>query len=174
MNAEEAKNVLRAMESDHEPDSQARVALALQVLMEELAANASPTPRGAEWTSIEHSVWVVFERIRECLLERKDFRGIGVLLDTVASQCLNTRLGRGRQLGVLLLGEYGDDYYTDTLERLLDDEEVYGHALDSLTRGTSRGKRERVAQILKNEAVGWIRRSAKKYLSPVVRKDAKR
>lgn len=174
MNTEEAKNVLRAMESDHAPDSQVRVALALQVLMAGLAGNASQIPRGVEWTSIEHSVWVLFERIRECLLERKDFRGNGVLLDTVASQCRNTRLGRGRQLGVLLLGEYGDDCYTDTLERLLDDEEVYGHALDSLTRATARGKRERVEQILKNESVGWIRRSAKKYLGHVARKAAKR
>lgn len=163
--SDEAEVTLRTMEGDQTPDLPQRVGVALRRLVRCIRPDEPLDTTSEEWHPFEHSVWRLFARMQECLRERKDLRGRGPVLDAIAELCLDQSLGRGRQLGVLLLGERGAGRYDDVLNRLLHDADVYGHALDSLAKSSDRSQRRRVEQILESEKHGWIRRAAKKYLT---------
>ena len=166
MTGDEARAVLQGMEGDKAPGVGTRIAEALAVMVDEVRPSGLIDSTSEVWHPLEHSVWRLFARVQECLHERKDLRGKGPVLDAIADLCVDTSLGRGRQLGVLLLGERGGGGYDEVLNTLLVDPAVYGHALDALTRSQDRSARAEVERILESEKIGWIRRAAKKYLEP--------
>jgi hypothetical protein len=64
-----------------------------------------------------------------------------------------------------MLGEFGRGEYASVLGGLLNDADVYGHAIKALNRSKVLGYENQVSAILKTEKHGWIRSAARKYLS---------
>lgn len=121
--------------------------------------------RGApDWLGYESAIWELSEQVRRFLRKHKKLRGKNPILDQVACLAANKKYGKGRQNLVLLLGEYGQDSYGQTLGALLDDDDVYGHAIKALVRANIPGYSEKVSQVLAIEKTSWIKASAKKYL----------
>lgn len=75
----------------------------------------------------------------------------------------NRSLGEARQMLILLVGKSKKDHVVDVLKSLLDDQTVYGHALDALSNFPC----EETNVIMCNHkdcSVDWIRKIAEDYL----------
>ncbi len=121
--------------------------------------------RGApDWLGYETSLWSVSEDLRKFLQKRKNLRGRNILFDCCEELARDSSLGKGRQNLVLLLGQYGGLSYSDILETLLSDEDVYGHAIKGIARAKIPGLENKVRAVLEEEKIGWIRNAARKYL----------
>lgn len=122
--------------------------------------------RGApDWLACEFDLWQLSEHIREFLRKNRTVRGRNPLLDALARIARDPRYGKGRQNVVLMLGQFGRGEYGELLGELLNDPDVYGHAIKALKRGKLFGYSDRVSAILETEKRGWIRNAAKEYLS---------
>jgi hypothetical protein len=120
----------------------------------------------ADWKGFELRIWQLGESLRVFLKKKKAWHGRGPILDVVATLLLDPGLGKGRQTFALVLGEFGGHDYGSVLGRVLDDEEVRGHAVKALTKAKVAGFAAEVAAIQAQER-GWIRAAATKYLQNV-------
>lgn len=91
-----------------------------------------------DWYDFELELWDTGEEIRQIICsERKDLDSGQA--ERVCRICLNGNAKRGRQSLVMLLGKKRFGEYGDRLAALLSDDDVKGHALDSLCKmGASR------------------------------------
>ena len=116
-----------------------------------------------DWLEYEHKIWALGEELRLLLQKRKDLRGGGPVMDTVASVLSESKFGKGRQTFALLLGQYGDGKYGDYLGQQLEDSDVLGHCVDALRKAKILGYETDVAYIAETSS-GWIKNAAKAYV----------
>ena len=74
--------------------------------------------------------------------------------------------GESRQMLVVALGNFTNPRATEALLRLLDDDEVAGHAIIALGRLRSKEARNRIERFLRHP-VPWIRTEAKRALAKI-------
>ena len=120
-----------------------------------------------DWLGYETAIWKLSENLREYLKAHRKLRGKNIVLDAVARIVTTREYGKGRQNFVLILGAYGGDPYGRIIANLLNDPEVYGHAIKALTNAKVSGLDEEIAEILLTEKVAWIRAAGKRYLERV-------
>lgn len=75
----------------------------------------------------------------------------------------NKSYGTARQMIVLLVGKSKREEVIPVLKSLLNDPDVYGHALDALTNFSGEDIEDIMMQYI-NHKVTWVRNTAKKYL----------
>lgn len=122
--------------------------------------------RGApDWYGFETAVWQLSEGMRKVLRKNKKVRGKSDLLETFARIATDKRFGKGRQPLVLMLGDFGRQMYSSIIAQLLEDEDVYGHAIKALLRDKAFEYSTQVTEIYESTKVGWIRATAKRYLT---------
>jgi hypothetical protein len=166
----ETSEVLRKLETCDDTLSDAVVAAAI----EEAAGEWERTARqismqgvsGApDWFLFERKIWDLGESLRLCLVKRKAWRSWSKAFEVISRLAIDPRFHKGRQSLVLLLGEFAADRHQDALRRLLDDDEVRGHALMALRRGKviDAALFDLVRELADRER-GWVRTQAKKYL----------
>jgi len=63
-----------------------------------------------------------------------------------------------------LLGDFGGKEYKKSLSKTINDPEVCGHTIKSLSKAKITGYEKDVEKVFANEK-GWIKSAAKKYLS---------
>jgi hypothetical protein len=166
-----AERILDRIEArDPSLDDQSAIAEAILLLAHAWAQSLTGVGMRGElgapdWAAYELRIWELGESLRH-FLKRKDWRGQGELLDAAARVLMSRNFGKGRQTFALLLGEYGDKDYGTVLGAILDDPEVYGHAVKALRAAKIPGYAEPVRRVLSKEQ-GWIRRAAKRYLKDV-------
>lgn len=119
----------------------------------------------ADWSASELQIWELGESLRP-YLKRRQWRGQGPLLDSVARVAMTREFGKGRQTHVLLLGDFGNRDYGAVLGALVDDAEVCGHAIKALRSARIGGYANQVRDVLSREQ-GWIRKAARRYLKDV-------
>lgn len=107
-----------------------------------------------DWMGYEVAVWDLSEQLREFLRFHKKIRRKTPILDQVGRLVSDKRYGKGRQNFVLLLGQFGKEAYAQVIGSLLDDTDVYGHAIVSLNRAKVSGYLEDVTKILAIEKRG--------------------
>ncbi len=171
MNYDDAVSILRRIEAGDKSLDQEAVAQAIRILCERWRdALTSVEMQGVEgapdWASYEMRIWDLGESLRLLMKRRKDWRGKEKLLDSVADVLSNKEYGKGRQTFALLLGDFGSGEYGDTLAAVLDDPEVAGHAVKALTKARIAGH-EKAVRRLAEDATGWVRSAAKKYMKVV-------
>ncbi len=137
-----------------------------EYLAHERAVSMHGVGGAPDWCGFETRTWELGELLRGYLKLRRDLRGKGPVLDSVASLSGRRELGKGRQSLVLLLGDYGGSAYAETLGALLSDPAVRGHVLKALVKAKIPGYRGAVEEIERSEQ-GWIRQAARKYLTTV-------
>jgi hypothetical protein len=121
--------------------------------------------RGApDWRGFETDLWELSEELRNFYKANRTLRGKNPLSDSLARIASNPQFGKGRQMILLILGQYGGGDYGEVFGNALKDRTVYGHAIDALIKAKVKGHHDQVASILELEKTGWIRRAAKKYL----------
>jgi hypothetical protein len=169
MDVEQASIVERRIEArDRALTDQAHIGAAARVLCEHwlqtLTAIEMNGQLGApDWKGYELRIWRLGESLRLFLRTKKGWRGPGVLLDAVAAVLRDRRFGKGRQTFALLLGDFGGQAYGEQLASVLDDREVWGHAIKALTKAKIPHYAAEVAAVQTQET-GWIRAAARKYL----------
>ena len=169
MDIEQSKLVLERLEQkDKNLDNQSEIAEAITFLSDYWFRNfKSLGMKGVEgapdWLSFELKIWELGELLRLFLLKRKNWRGKNVILDAVEKVLKEKKYGKGRQTFALLLGDFGKVEYGEALGSVLDQADVYGHAIDSLRKAKIGNFIEEIKKISEIEK-GWIRNSAKKYL----------
>lgn len=124
---------------------------------------ASSKYSSRDWYSYEYEIWAMGEKLRHLLVINNKWRGKCELLDTVAKIVQIKDYGKGREPFVLILGSYGKGKYNDELGRLINDEEIIGHVIDSLYKGKAKGYETKIFQIF-NTKKGWIKKVAQKYI----------
>jgi hypothetical protein len=171
MEFEHATRILNRIESrDPSLDNQSAIAEAILLLAHAWAQSLTGVGMRGElgapdWSTYELKIWELGESLRH-FLKRKRWRGQGELLDAVARVLMSRNFGKGRQTFALLLGECGNKEYGAVLGGVLDDPEVYGHAVKALRTAKIAGYAEPVRRVLSKEQ-GWIRKAAKRYLKDV-------
>lgn len=117
-----------------------------------------------DWKEYEHRIWSMGEQLRLFLKKRKDWRGKCEVLDAASTVLLNKQYGKGRQTFALLLGDFGGKEYEKSLSKTINDPEVCGHTIKSLSKTKITGYEKDVEKVFAN-GEGWIKSAAKKYLS---------
>ncbi|MGZ5573330.1 MAG: HEAT repeat domain-containing protein, partial [Usitatibacter sp.] len=117
-----------------------------------------------DWVGYEMALWKASERLRALLRARKELRGDTATVGACLSLIADRRFGKGRQNLVLLVGEFGTPKMASALGSLLDDPDVYGHAIKALSKLKAKGFGEPVKRVLDSERVAWIKTAARKYL----------
>lgn len=169
MDIQQSKLVLERLEQkDKNLDNQSEIAEAITFLSDYWFRNfKSLGMKGVEgapdWLSFELKIWELGELLRLFLLKKKNWRGKNVILDAVEKVLKEKKYEKGRQTFALLLGDFGRGEYGETLGSVLDQADVYGHAIDSLRKAKIGNFIEEIKKISEIEK-GWIRNSAKKYL----------
>lgn len=168
MNLEEATAVAKRVETlDSSLDDQRLVAVTVETLclhwsIALTAVEMRGQLGGPDWKGFERRIWDLGESLR-LFLKKTRWRGTGPLLDTAAKVLLDRRFGKGRQIFATLLGDFGGQAYGDALGGVLQDKEVWGHAIKALTKARIAGFAAEVAGVQAQES-GWIRSAARKYL----------
>lgn len=89
----------------------------------------------------------------------KNFRYLSQYIELIQ----NKNYGTARQMIVLLVGKSKKEEVIPVLKSLLNDPDVYGHALDALTNFSGEDIEDIMMQYI-NHKVTWVRNTAKKYL----------
>jgi hypothetical protein len=169
MDIQQSELILQRLEKkDKSLDNQSEIAEAINFLADYWHKNLkSLGMKGVEaapdWLSFELKIWELGELLRLFIREKKDWRGKSVILDAVEKILKEKKYGKGRQTFALLLGDFGKGEYGEALGSVLDQADVYGHAIDSLLKAKIGNFIEEIKKISEIEK-GWIRKSAKKYL----------
>jgi hypothetical protein len=90
------------------------------------------------------------------------------VFDDVADLVQEKRHGRSREMLAVALGRMKDPRAVDLLIKLLDDEEVAGHALIAIRKLKAREAASRVEPFL-NHPKAWVRSEAKKALARITK-----
>ena len=116
-----------------------------------------------DWYDFEHRLWEKGEEIRELIVkEHKELNN--EQSNRVCSICLNKNAKRGRQSFVLLLGKKRYIEYASQIADLLSDDDVDGHAIDTLYKMGTTEYQELIKPFL-NHNRSWIRDEAKRYIN---------
>ena len=118
------------------------------------------------WANHESLTWALGESIRQVLRARPALRKDPRLWEAVEQVASDHAVGKGRESFVMLLGQYGGRARASVLLRLLDDNEVVGHALYALRRLGVPDAKERARALLSHRRA-WVRGEAKKYLKKI-------
>lgn len=118
------------------------------------------------WHNYESLLWTLGESFRQILKKQRALRRSEVLWQRIEAVCLEPRYGKGRESFTMLLGQYGGRDRVPVLLKLLDDADVYGHALYALRL---LGVPDAIgpARRLLDSPRTWVRREARKYLAKV-------
>lgn len=135
-------------------------------LLEELDCLRDDAPSAWTEQQVTIVIWSVGESLRRSLESDRNLRSCPAILDRVEAIAADERFARGREPFVLLLGRYGRSAQADVLVRLLDDDEIAGHALHALRLLGSPDGIFR-ARVLAESSRTWIRSEARKYLQKV-------
>jgi hypothetical protein len=124
--------------------------------------------RGApDWLGYEVRLWELSEVVRQYLKANRRLRGGCGVLDAVVDIVSDARFGKGRQNFVLVLAQYGGQRYAKVIGDLLEDPDIFGHAVRALAKLRAPGYSARIKAILRDSKVAWIRRGARNYLQAV-------
>jgi hypothetical protein len=114
------------------------------------------------WHRYETLIWETGEVFRQVLKRHKTLRMDLLLLSKLERVTLDYRFGKGRQSFVMLLGQYGNRNVVATLQQLLEDPEVQGHAVYALRLLGAYEVQESLRPFLQFPKK-WVRNEAKKY-----------
>jgi HEAT repeat protein len=128
----------------------ARNTPASKALVDEFERAEGPTADGLRW-AIGNSLEVLAN---------------DEIADEMIEVATDRRYGKAREMVVVGLGKLKDARVTDVLLKLLDDDEVVGHAVMALGRLRARAARSRIESLL-NHPKPWIRKEVKKALSSI-------
>lgn len=117
-----------------------------------------------DWYGYETALWKLSEAIRGFLKGRRDIKGNNELLDKISVIAEEKRFGKGRQNFVLIIGDFGGKEYSNGLKSLLNDPEVYGYAINALTKLKVTDCSNEIEKVLQETKTGWIKTAAKNYL----------
>jgi hypothetical protein len=117
-----------------------------------------------EWYAFEHKAWPIGESIRRAFVHNPKLRTNGYVVDKVLEVASCRNLRRGRQSFIMALGFVAARQHAKTLSLLLCDQDVDGHALDTLIKMKAPGFAPEVEPLLRSDKT-WICNLAKKYLS---------
>lgn len=121
------------------------------------------------WCNYENLLWTMGESFRRLLKRHRNLRRSAALWERIQLLCLNTRYGKGRESFTMLLGQYGGEARVPVLIELLDDPQVYGHALYAM-RLLGDPRAVSAARRLLGSPKAWVRSEARKYLDKVERR----
>lgn len=116
-----------------------------------------------EWYSFEHSVWSAGEQIRSIFKNNPKLKKDPEIQEKILEICLRPEAKRGRQSFLLLLGSTHCSNYSDEIADLLKDDNVCGHAIDTLLKMNA-GNYVKQIEPLTSHKITWIRNNAKKYI----------
>jgi len=119
---------------------------------------------GPEWTGYEVRLWELGSKFELYLRANKKIRGRNALSNAIGELVADKRFGKGREIFVMIIGNFGDASFAEVLKPLLADTDVDGHALDALTKLKIRGLDSLVEPLLAKGKQTWIRNAAKKYI----------
>jgi HEAT repeat protein len=94
------------------------------------------------------------------------------LLSGFERVALNTQYGKGRESFVMLLGQFGGQDVVDTLQKLLNDQEVQGHAVYALRLLGAPEVQDSILPFLQSPKT-WVRNEAKKYFDKLDKQSSK-
>jgi hypothetical protein len=114
------------------------------------------------WYRFEYLIWTFGEDLRT-ILKNKKFNKSELIANAVIKILNDKRYGKGRETFALLVGNFKFQLNEKDVRVLLEDEDVYGHLINSLRKLKMRGFEDRMKQIINSEK-GWIKSEAKKYL----------
>ena len=120
-------------------------------------------PDVPEWHSFEHSVWSAGEQIRGLFKKNPGLKKDPEIQERILKICLRNQAKRGRQSFILLLGSPIFSEYSDEVSSLLKDDDVCGHAVDTLIKMRA-GNYINQVEPLSTHKITWIRNKAKKYI----------
>jgi len=169
MDIQKSKLILQRLEQkDKSLDNQSDIAEAITFLTDYWFENfknlgMKGVESAPDWSSFELKIWELGELLRLFLRKKKNWRGKNIILDAVENILKEKKYGKGRQTFALLLGDFGQGEYGESLGKVLDQADVYGHAIESLIKAKKGNFIEEIKKISEIEK-GWIRKSAKKYL----------
>jgi HEAT repeat protein len=89
------------------------------------------------------------------------------VFEQLAAIAEDKRHGHDREMVALALGNMKDPRAVDVLVRLLDDDQVAGHAIMALGKLRARGVRSKIEPFLDHPKT-WVRREARKALKRMV------
>jgi hypothetical protein len=119
-----------------------------------------------ERMAFEPEIWIVGAEVMQKLKEVKDNKAdYSLLLEEILKVIKIEKYNSGRQSFVMTLHFFKDNSTVGkVLISLLDDNHLYGFALKELNKLKLYGCTDKVAEILKNEKTGWIKKEAKRYI----------
>ena len=118
------------------------------------------------WYSYESLIWSLGESFRRVILRNRRFRRREKLFDAVRSLCFDERLGKGRETFIMLLGKYGGSEQIPALIKLLEDQEICGHAVYSLRLIGALDAADSMRPFL-NSPKAWVRKEALKFFKKI-------
>lgn len=121
------------------------------------------SPEIPVWHPFESKVWGIGETIRQSLNAKPKLKKDPAILQAILDVAQYRNLRRGRQTFVMLLGFTGAAGYAPFIAELIDDPDVYGHAVDTLLKMRAPGYAHQIAA-LTNCPYAWVRRLASRYV----------
>lgn len=119
-----------------------------------------------ERMAFEPEIWIVGAELMQKLKEAKEnIKEYSLLLEEILKIIETEKYNSGRESFVMTLHFFKNN---STIEKvlisLLDDNQLYGFALQELNKLKLYCCTDKVAEILKNEKTGWIKKEAKRYI----------
>lgn len=124
-----------------------------------------------EWYSFEHEAWAIGEEIRQWLSANLKLKEEKRIKEGIFTVIQNQNLRRGRESFVMLLGYKNAADMAERVAVYLDDDDISGHALDTLHKMKIYGYKEKASTLLTSEKT-WVRNVAKKYIQKAVAEPA--
>tara|TARA_R110002049_G_scaffold24461_1_gene86719 strand:+ start:122 stop:592 length:471 start_codon:yes stop_codon:yes gene_type:complete len=120
-------------------------------------------PNIPDWHNYETNIWRIGEEIRQIIAANKVLRKDAEINNLILNICLNKNSKRGRQSFILLLGYKHLSEHSRELIKMINDNSVDGHIIDTIYKMQSA---EFVKEIrpFKTNQQAWIRKIASKYL----------
>jgi hypothetical protein len=115
----------------------------------------------------ETEIWMIGEDIRQGILKERKNKTENYLkiLDKIIEIITIEKYRKGRESFVMLLSYYkNNNEVKNLLEKLLDDNKLYGFAINELNKLKEYNCINKITEIYNNEKNGWIKRDAKKYI----------
>lgn len=116
------------------------------------------------WYSYEYKIWELGEALRK-LLKKKKYLVKDEFLQISINEIIDQKkYGKGRQSFSLLPGEFKFFSSINVLVKNINDEDIQGQVLNSLTKLKVKGLDNEISLIYSKNK-GWVKKEAKKYLS---------
>jgi HEAT repeat protein len=118
------------------------------------------------WNRYESLIWALGESFRQVLSKNKPLRKSGRFFEAVQAICFEQKFGKGCESFTMLLGQYGGTSQIPALIHLLDDPQVYGHAIYSLRLLGAAEAADKVRPFL-DEPKTWVKQEAHKFFKKI-------